>query len=312
MSKHTNRLPEPGRGFFLTDGGMETTLIFLDGIELPHFAAFVLIDSDSGIAAMRDYYTRHLPIALEKGVSFILESPTWRAGPEWGAKLGYDQERLSRANRACIDLMARLRADYETAATRIAISGCIGPRGDGYDAAHKMTGDEAEAYHAWQVGVLKDSGADFVTAMTMTHIGEGLGIARAAKSAGIPSVISFTVETDGRLPSGESLAEAITTVDSETESAPLYYMINCAHPTHFDAVLATSADWLKRIGGIRANASRCSHEELDNATQLDSGNPSELGQQYRAICARLPNLCVLGGCCGTDDRHIREICAACC
>lgn len=304
-------VPRAGGPYFLSDGGMETTLVFHNGIDLPNFAAFVLIDTSEGVAALWDYYDRYLTMASQFGVNFILESPTWRANPDWGAQMNLTRSLLHDVNRDCMKLMHEVRDQYETKSMQIAISGCIGPRGDGYVAGQQMTLAEARNYHGWQIEVLKNTGADFVTAMTMTNSNEAAGVAVAAKEAGIDSVISFTVETDGRLPSGETLKDAILQVEWLSDCAPLYYMINCAHPTHFDAVLPPHAEWTTRIGGIRANASRCSHEELDNATELDSGDPAELGQLYRNLLTRFPHISVLGGCCGTDHRHVGEIARAC-
>ena len=175
-----------------------------------------------------------------------------------------------------------------------------------------MSAEEAEAYHAFQVESFEEAGADFVSAITMTNVNEAIGIASAAAKVGITSVISFTVETDGRLPTGEALADAIAGVDAAAEAAPAYYMINCAHPTHFVDALDAGAPWVKRLRGIRANSSCRSHAELDNAPELDIGNPVELGAQYAVLRKRLPSLTVLGGCCGTDHRHVSEIAAACC
>ena len=307
----TRCLPTKRGPYFLTDGGMETTLVFHEGVELPNFAAFVLIDTDEGQTKLWDYYERYLPIALENKVNFILETPTWRASPDWGAATNYTLGLLGEANRACVALMQNIRAHHQSPGTEIAISGCVGPRGDGYKVGEKMSAQEAKAYHTWQIKILRDACADFVTAMTMNYSEEAVGIVEAAKGVGIPSVISFTVETDGRLPSGETLEQAIMAVEAATDGAPLYYMINCAHPSHFDSVLEANAPWVDRIWGVRANASRCSHEELDNATELDSGDPVDLGQRYKALCDRLPNLRVLGGCCGTDHRHVQEISKAC-
>jgi S-methylmethionine-dependent homocysteine/selenocysteine methylase len=191
------------------------------------------------------------------------------------------------------------------------ISGNIGPRGDGYDPGKAMSADEAHAYHGWQVELFRDAGADCVSAFTMTNVGEATGVARAAQAAGMPSVISFTVETDGRLPAGDTLGAAITAVDAATDGAPAYYMINCAHPTHFEDVLDAGSEWVKRLGGVRANSSRRSHAELDNAPELDAGNPAELGEQYGDLLRRFPQITVLGGCCGTDHRHVECISRAC-
>jgi S-methylmethionine-dependent homocysteine/selenocysteine methylase len=309
--KYRDRLPQASNQIFLTDGGMETTLIYHNGIDLPCFAAFTLLDTPEGIARTRAYYTPYVAAARRAGLGFVLETPTWRANSDWGAKLGYSRDALARINRQSVDLMLALRAEFETPQTSIAISGAIGPRGDGYDPSRIMSAKEAQDYHAAQIDVLSDTAADLVTAFTLNYVNEGIGVACAAKAAGIPVVISFTVETDGRLPTGETLEEAIAMVDRESKSAPVYYMVNCAHPTHFRGALASGEAWVTRIGGLRANASRRSHAELDQATELDAGDPVEFGRQYADLRRLLPQAIVLGGCCGTDHRHVEQIAFAC-
>ncbi len=304
-------LPQLAGGLFLTDGGIETTLIFHEGVELPLFAAFTLLGTEAGTAALRSYYRRHASIARERGVGFILESPTWRASPDWAARLGYSSSALEAANRAAIDLMHEIRRELETDRSPMVISGCVGPRGDGYRADAVMTPDAAQAYHTAQIRLFAQAGADLTTAVTMTHSGEAIGVARAAVAQGLPVVISYTVETDGRLPSGEPLDEAIDAVDHATGNAPQYFMINCAHPSHFDQELIAGERWVGRIRGLRANASTRSHAELDEAAALDEGDPVDLAARYRALRARLPQVNVLGGCCGTDHRHIAQIGDAC-
>ena len=310
-AKYRDRLPQLDGGLYLSDGGLETTLIFHEGFDLPMFAAFVLLESERGRAALRAYYDRYAATAVEHGTGFVLESPTWRASPDWGQKLGYDRDRLARANRAAIAMMHDIRETRATAQTPLVVSGNIGPRGDGYDPGALMSPWEAEAFHSWQIGVFADAGADLVSAVTLNNVNEAIGIVRAAGAAGMPCVISFTVETDGKLPTGESLATAIESVDQATDRGPAYYMINCAHPDHFRDALDRDASWMKRVRGLRANASRMSHAELDNSTELDAGDPRELGHLYADLLGRFPHINVLGGCCGTDHRHVEAISAAC-
>ncbi|MCB1753135.1 MAG: homocysteine S-methyltransferase family protein [Gammaproteobacteria bacterium] len=310
MPKYRQQLPQLDGDTFLTDGGLETTLVFHQGIELPYFAAFDLLNSDAGCSTLYRYFDTYCRMARENATGFILESATWRASADWGGRLGYDAAALAAINRKAIAMLSDVRDQYETEASPMVISGCIGPRGDGYRVEELMTAEEAEQYHAVQIRTFAASDADMVSAFTMTNIPEAIGISRAAERAGIPVVISFTLETDGCLPSGDSLKEAIEAVDTATDSAPVYYMINCAHPTHFDHVLADEP-WLRRIRGVRANASCMSHAELDQAEELDDGNPEELGAQYRLLQQSLANLNVLGGCCGTDHRHVDAICRAC-
>lgn len=310
-SKYRRSLPQLSGDIFLTDGGIETTLIFHEGYDLPEFAAFDLLNQETGVEALRRYYKTYADIAQTYGVGFILEAPTWRASLDWGRKFGYSPEALDNVNRQAIALLEDIRQEHETEATKMVISGCIGPRGDGYAVEHKMKPDEAEQYHAAQIATFSETTADMVTALTVNYAEEAIGMVRAAKAVGMPIVISFTLETDGRLPSGQTLKDAIQQVDAATDNGPAYYMINCAHPTHFEDMLASGEAWAQRIRGLRANASRMSHAELDQAEELDDGNPVELSQQYLALTNQLNYLNVLGGCCGTDYRHIEEIGKAC-
>jgi homocysteine S-methyltransferase len=290
----------------LTDGGMETTLIFHDGLELPEFASFVLLADEDGRAALRRYYEPYLAVGREHGATLVLDAPTWRANLEWGAKLGYSPEALDQASRDGVTLLTELR-DKAAGDPPIRICGCIGPRGDAYATTADMTADEAEAYHARQAQVFATTDADLVSGLTLPSVEEAIGIARAARAAEMPVVISFTVETDGRLPTGRALGEAIEEVDRETDGAPEYFMVNCAHPSHFLGVLRDGDAWRERIGGVRANASTLSHAELDDLGLLDAGDPEELALSMAALGDVLPNLSVLGGCCGTDHRHIGRI-----
>jgi len=303
---YRDRLPQlSGERPFLTDGGLETSLIFHEGLDLPSFAAFPLAGDDAGRDALVRYFEPFLAIPREEGVGFVLDTPTWRASPDWGAELGYSREALAEANRACVALAERIAASADGGP--IVISGVVGPRGDGYVPGELMSAAEAERYHAEQIGTFADTAIDMICGITMTYADEAVGIVRAAASAGIPVVISFTVETDGRLPSEQALGEAIEQVDAETDGEATYFMINCAHPTHFAGALEAGGRWLSRIGGIRANASAKSHAELDEADVLDDGDPVELGAQYASFRSLLPEIRVLGGCCGTDQRHVAEI-----
>ncbi len=311
MTKYRNQLPQLSGDVFLTDGGLETTLIFRDGLDLPHFAAFGLVQDEAGRAALQNYLLPYLAIARKYDVGFILDSATWRANADWGTKLGYSAEELADLNRKAISMLSATRSAYETDQSPMVINGVIGPRGDGYVPTALMSPDEAQRYHAAQIDTFNQTDADMVTALTMNYVDEAIGIARAAKAVRMPVVISFTVETDGRLPTGQTLQEAIEHVDAATQSTPVYYMINCAHPTHFDDALVAGAAWADRIHGIRANASSMSHAELDESAELDEGDPVEFGRQHKALVGRFARLNVLGGCCGTNHRHVEVICEAC-
>ncbi len=304
-------LPQLDGGLFLTDGGLETTLIFQRGIELPLFAAFKLVGDEEGERILREYYESYLVLAADHQAGFLLETPTWRASPRWATELGYSPEQLDGLNRRSIELLLELRDSHAPrVAGPIVISGVVGPQDDGYNPSVLLSAAEAELYHATQIASFAATDAELVSAVTMTYAEEAIGITRAAAAAGLPAVISLTLETDGRLPSGQPLGEAIERIDAETDAGPAYFMINCAHPTHFDSVLDPEAPWAARILGVRANASTMSHAELDQAEELDAGDPEDLGARYVALAEKLPNLTVLGGCCGTDDRHVAAIGAA--
>ena len=292
---------------FVTDGGLETTLVFHEELELPEFAAFVLLEQKEGLETLDKYFHEYMKIARSVNAPLILESVTWRANPDWATKLGYSAGQLDRLHRFSVEMLKQLRPEFEESGNPLIVSGCIGPRGDGYVAGEMMDPEEAKLYHQAQINSFRTAGADLVTAITMTYENEAIGIADAAAEAGLPCVISFTVETDGRLPSGSKLADAIARVDAEAEARPAYYMINCAHPTHFAEALSEGSDWQERVQGTRVNASKMSHEELDESEVLDEGDPSELACDHDGLLAALPNLNVLGGCCGTDERHVEAI-----
>lgn len=311
MPRYRNLLPQLDGHTFLTDGGLETTLVFHEGLELPCFAAFPLVCTEEGRTTLTRYFQPYLDLAQKHRLGLILDAPTWRANPDWVERLSFDAQLLADVNRAAIAYLEELRRQHAHRGLLLVLNGVIGPRGDGYRIETAMTSAEAAIYHAPQIQAFRDSEADMVSAITMTSVEEAIGIARAARAADMPVVVSFTVETDGRLPSGQALGSAIEEADAATGAYPAYYMINCAHPTHFEHVLIGDAGWLDRIRGLRANASQKSHAELDAASELDIGEPQELGQHYASLRARLRNLSVLGGCCGTDHRHLAAICDVC-
>lgn len=288
---------------FVTDGGIETDLMFRRGVDLPHFAAFVLLDTAEGRSVLADYYAGYASIASAAGRPLLLESPTWRANPDWGGLLGYDARDLERVNSAAIEFMAELRRDHVGAVGHILVSGSIGPRHDGYSASSEPHPDTAFDYHRPQLAAFAAGAADLATAYTITHVGEAIGIVRAARAEELPIAVSFTVDADGRLLSGIGLADAITAVDEA--APPDYFLVNCAHPSHIALALGSEpADWTRRIVGVRANASTAGHADLDAAIERDDGTPREFAAAQADLVDRLPHLSILGGCCGTDERHI--------
>jgi len=311
VAKYRNGLPQLGQQVFLTDTGLETTLIFRDAYELPYFASFVVLESEAGREHMAQYYRTHATIAQSVGAGFIFESVGWRASKDWGKQIGYSPASLDQVNRDSIALMADVQREFDSPAMPTVLSGCIGPRGDAYNPATMMTEKEAEEYHRDQIRTYSETDADMISALTMSYNSEAIGVVRAAASLEMPVAISFTVETDGTLPSGMMLGDAIRSVDEATDAAAAYFMINCAFPTHFETILDDNADWTRRIRGVRANASRKSHAELDDSEELDAGDPDELAEGYARLQARFSTLTVLGGCCGTDERHLQKIGLTC-
>jgi homocysteine S-methyltransferase len=311
MPKYRDNLPQLRDRLFLTDGGIETTLIFQEGWELPEFAAFHLLKTSNREAALRKYFRTYAEIATRLGTGLVLESATWRASLDWGRKIGYGSDELVHANRRAIRILEEIRDEFGTERTPMVISGCVGPKGDGYVPGVAMSAAEAESYHAQQIEVFADSAADMVCAVTMNYVEEAIGVVRAARRAGMPVAISFTVETNGLLPTGQTLKSAVEHVDAETSGYASYFGINCAHPSHFEHVLADGDPWLQRIGVLRANASTKSHAELNESTELDSGDPVGLAEDYGRLKKQLARLNVMGGCCGTDHRHIERIGETC-
>jgi S-methylmethionine-dependent homocysteine/selenocysteine methylase len=304
---HRRNPPQLNGDLYVAYTGMETDLMFTHSIELPGFASFPLLESKTGRAHLHGYYRDLISLGKEHGIGVILESPTWVANRDRGAAIGYTPGQLIDLNKRAIAHMCDARDEFGDLPT--VISANVGPRADAYTPSEQMSAEEAEAYHVEQITALAETHVDMISGYTLAYPAEAVGIVRAAKVFKIPVVIAFTVETNGRLPTGTSLEEAITQVDAKTDGYAAYFMINCAHPDHFVNVL-NDGPWMKRVRGIIANASRCSHAELDEAEELDDGNPNELGQQLAEIRRRFPHIGVLGGCCGTDMRHLSCIVGA--
>ena len=307
--RHRDRLPQLDGGFFLTDGGIETVLIFHEGLDLPQFAAFDLLKDDEGTAALRRYYEPYAALARDRERRLRAREPDLAGEPALGAPSSATREaELDRLNRKAIALMEELRDEYEPTARRSCISGCVGPQRRRLQPGRDAVGRRRAGLPPRRRSARSPTrAADMVTAITMTYADEAIGVARAAAEGGMPAAISFTVETDGRLPSGQTLGGRDRAGRRGHGGGPAYYMINCAHPTHFEDVLGDGGAWTERIRGLRANASTRSHAELDEATELDEGDPADLGARYAALRAGLPRLNVVGGCCGTDHRHVAAI-----
>jgi S-methylmethionine-dependent homocysteine/selenocysteine methylase len=298
-----SRSPLLDRGPFVTDGGLETDLIFNRGVDLPEFAAFPLLDDAAGRSMLEDYYAGYADVARRAGRGLFLETPTWRANPDWATRVGYDLVELDRVNRQAVAFVRRLRDAWADLPDTVLV-GNMGPRGDGYAVGEVPDPDEAAEYHSHQVRSFAEAGAELVSVLTLTSPQEGIGVVRAARDAGVPVAIGFTLETDGTLPDGSTLREAVETVDAA--EAPDWYVVNCAHPTHVEPAF-DGGDWQARIAALRPNASTLTHAELDEMEVLDEGDLDLLTSSVARLRASLPALSVLGGCCGTDARHVAAL-----
>ena len=308
MTKYRQNLPQMGEKTFITDGGLETVMLFHQQIALPEFAAYDLLRTQQGIQLLDQYYKRYVALARQYEKGIVLETPTWRASQEWGNKIGDSPTVIKQFNIQAVALLEQIRDLLETEQSPIVVSGCIGPKGDGYTPAKTMSPEQAYAYHCEQIETFADTSVDMIGALTLNYIDEAIGISKAAQQYELPVCISFTVETDGRLPSGDTLETAIDAVDEATQNGPTYYMINCAHPTHFSHLFTSDSNCLLRVKGLRGNASCLSHAKLDESDELDEGNPEQFGRELSKLRTSSPHITVLGGCCGTDHRHIEEIC----
>ncbi|WP_159590444.1 homocysteine S-methyltransferase family protein [Chelativorans xinjiangense] len=301
-------LPVAGSGpVFLTEGGSETEIMYRRGFELPEFAMFPLLDIPSAVTAMRDMFRAQLDVAAEFGLGFLLSGLDYRASPDWGAKLGYSATALADANIAAIGFLREIAGDYRDQIPSLLIGGILGPRGDAYGLNRDITAESAEAYHAVQLETLKRTQVDFTCAMTFNNIPEAVGAARAAARIGVPLSVALTLDRTHRLKSGPTLGEAIAEIDAQTGlDAPDYYLVNCSHPLEYEPALDDGA-WTRRLRGVRPNASKMEKMELCKLNHLEDGHPVELATQLSNLHARYPHMDVFGGCCGTGDKHLREI-----
>lgn len=292
-------------GNVMINGGLETTLIYKHNLDLPFFSCIDLFKTEETKQIMYDYYLDYVKAAKKYNVPVIIDTPTWRFNKDWAIQSGYNDQQLANRNKEAVDLVRGLKDVYDN----VIISGELGPRYDGYVISEKMTTEEAQQYHSAQVESFSSSNVDIITAATMNYVEEALGVTLAAKSTSTPLVVSFTLSSEGDLPSGMTLKEAIMKVDTISGEYPLHYMINCVHPVYFAELLKKNKDqaWIKRIKGIRPNASSKSHEELDNLGTLDVGDMDELANYCKEIQDSCKHIKLFGGCCGTTVEHIECI-----
>lgn len=300
-------LPEqtPGK-FFLCEGGTETEVMYRHGFDVPYFAAFELLKNPRAVSKLHHMYEQYFSVVSESGLSALVGGLDYRASPDWGDKLGYSRQALADKTHQCIAFLRQAARPFTNEIDQVLIQGLVGPRGDAYEGAGTMGADQAQAYHSVQLATLKEAEVDLVTAMTFSAVDESIGVARAAKNIGIPLCLSLTLDSSCRLNNGPSLADAIATIDAATENSVEFYMINCVHPLEYEPAF-TDEPWIKRIRGVRPNASAMDKMSLCQLGHLEDGDPVELGQQVGSLIKRHPHMDVLGGCCGTWHTHLREI-----
>ena len=293
--------------FYLTEGGTETEVLYKHGFDLPEFAMFPLLDDPEATAVIRQMYRRYFAVAEEHGAGLLLIGHDYRASPDWGAKLGYSPEGLAEMQRKAMAFLDDLRRDYAGRVGDVYIAGCLGPRGDAYGTGGAITEDEAEAYHSVQLRTLKETPADMAIALTFNNIPEAIGAVRAAQALDMPIGVSLTLTAEGRLRSGPTLREAVETIDAGTDGAATWFGTNCEHPLEWADALADAGPWLERMRYFRPNAARMEKLALCTLGHLEDGDPEELGSQMGALAAALPRADILGGCCGTDERHLGAV-----
>lgn len=293
--------------FYLTEGGTETEILYKWGFELPEFAMFPLLDNPKADQVIRDIYRRYFDAAEKHQTGLLILGHDYRASPDWGAKLGYTTEGLADMQRRTIEFLDDVRREYVGRVSDVYIAGCIGPRGDAYGTGGDISEEEAEEYHSVQLTTLKSTQADMAIAVTFNNVPEAVGVIRAAHRIGIPIGVSLTLTTEGVLRSGPTLREAIEVIEEKTNGSAAWYGTNCSHPLEFASALADEGPWLERLRYIRPNAVKMEKVALCKLGHLEDGDPVELGEQMGEVASKFPSADILGGCCGTDERHLGEI-----
>lgn len=289
----------------LGEGAVIERLRRAPGIRLDdHVVNSALIYQESGRAALETIYRQYLAIGQRYQLPLLLSTPTWRAGRERIAAAGLAGRDLNGDNTR---FLAKLRDGSGDYARQVAICGLMSCRGDAYKPDEAMSADAAADFHAWQADALAAAGVDFLLAATLPALSEALGLARAQAATGLPYVISFVARREGTLLDGTPLSVAISTIDAAVTPRPLAYLVNCTHASIFRSALLNernSSPLVKqRVIGLLANTAALSPEELNERTDLVEEAPAVFGRSVAALRSEL-GMKILGGCCGTDQRHI--------
>lgn len=292
---------------YLAEGGTETEIMFRHGYDFPHFAVFELFKNPEATERLRDMYKRYLDVVAESGFGALIGGLDYRASPDWADLLGYSREGLFDVQSQCIDFLRDVARPYHGQIPDIRICGITGPRGDAYALNKTITTDEAEEYHSVQMETLKSLDVDMVWAATLNNVPEAVGISRAAARHGLPVCVSFTLTSDHVLRSGPTLREAVEATDLQAgPEKPVCYGLNCSHPLEFAPALEPG-DWFKRVRNIRPNAAMMDKIALCKLNHLEEGDPVELAGHLGEMATAHPHIDMWGGCCGTWDKHLREI-----
>ncbi len=259
-------------------------------------------------SVLEGLFRQYMDIGQKYDLPMIFCTPTWRANPERLAKAGIGM--VEQVNNDSFSFVDKIRKSYGEYSSKIFIGGLMGCKGDSYRPKEALEKNEATAFHRIQAKALADSGCDFLYAATQPAISEAVGIAAAMAECDVPYVISFLIMPDGKLLDGITLSEAIEQIDDKISPRPSFYMVNCVHPLVFKQALSKSFNETEnlrsRLIGLQANSSTKSPEELENLPYLDTTEPVEFSEYMLQLHKRF-GIKILGGCCGTDNRHIEEI-----
>lgn len=291
---------------YITEGGIETEILYKWGFELPEFSMYPLLDNADAMKTIHAMFDRVFAAAAAHDAGIVLAGLDYRASPDWAEKIGYSRDQLDAFIHRNIAFLKGRREAHADRVRDVYIAATCGPRGDAYGTGGTITEDEAEAYHAFQIAASKAAGADLVIGITFNNIPESIGFVRAAQDVGIPVGISLTLTPEGVMRSGPSLQQAVEEIDAATDGAAAWFGTNCAHPVEFEPALNGGA-WTDRLRYVRPNASKMDKIALCKLGHLEDGDPEELGGQMADLKRRFPQADILGGCCGTDERHLGEI-----
>ena len=295
------------RAFVLTEGSIIERVRRSPGLALdPYIENTGLVFDPRGREVLTAIYRGYLNVGRDVDVPMIMLTPTWRANPERLGLAGFDDVRG--VHKECFDFISSMRGEYGDYASNAPIGGLMSCRGDAYRPEEALGIDEAEVFHSEQVDAFARTGVDFIMASTLPARTEAIGIAKAMARSGLPYVPSFIVRPDATLLDGTPLDDVIVEIDDTVDPAPVFYMMNCIHPDVYLSVypMLDGEHVKRRMLGLQANTSLMRPEELDKLDRLDTADAGDFAVSIINVHDRC-GAKILGGCCGTDERHIRSI-----